>query len=666
MYTRMFLWGIMLKKTFLFLFFIILFNSCVDLEDVDHSKSFKMTSNVDDWREEVIYQVLTDRFFDGDYSNNYNVDINKPGHYHGGDWQGIIDKMDYIKTLGVTAIWISPVVKNLETDAGFYSYHGYWTQDFKSVNPHFGNMAKLREMVKVAHKNGIKVILDIVANHIGQLFYYDINGNNQPDDYFIGGNGEAYGSDNKDFPSPLTRTSEWDPEYDSRGVQAFSSLGESDKAPIYWIYDPSINRVPPMPIEFQNKDWYNRRGRVTVWAFENDACRWILKDQTWQGYWWNEPKCRAYIMEQSEKGDFPGGLKDLDTTRQDVKEALTDVFKYWIEMADFDGFRIDTVKHVEHEFWKYFAKEIRDFTVARGKNHFLLFGEVFDGNDELVGSYTKNNELDSTFYFPQKFVLEGVVKGGAPTCQLSDLYKRRMKYYCTGASCNKDTNIIHGVYPTSLLVNFLDNHDVGRWLWSAPGKPKVNQKALHVALMYQLTIDGIPCIYYGTEQNYKGGNDPANREDLTPSHFDTTNTTFKLIQTLIKIRKLYEPLTKGVYNILYTGEESNDGSDWGCRGVNSNGAEENAGIFAFERVLDNDKVLVVINFNSQKESTATFSTTLDGSLKNVFPDKDSNDSFSISNGEITISVPARGIKILVPSSKVKSLDSDFTYNPDLI
>ena len=154
-------------KYLLILIMSIFFIGCISLDD---NGDTVITSNVDDWRNEVIYQVLTDRFHDGDKSNNLNVDVTKPGHYHGGDWQGIIDKMDYLKELGVTAIWISPVVKNLESDAGFYSYHGYWTQDFKAVNPHFGNIAKLREMVRVAHANGIKVILDIVANHIGQYF----------------------------------------------------------------------------------------------------------------------------------------------------------------------------------------------------------------------------------------------------------------------------------------------------------------------------------------------------------------------------------------------------------------------------------------------------------------------------------------------------------------
>ena len=115
-------------------------SSCVNVDlKMDHQ------TRVEDWRDEIIYQVVIDRFDDGDPSNNFNVDYRKEAAYHGGDWQGLIDRLDYIETLGVTALWISPIVKNVENDAGFSSYHGYWTQDFTRVNPHFGDLAKLQE-----------------------------------------------------------------------------------------------------------------------------------------------------------------------------------------------------------------------------------------------------------------------------------------------------------------------------------------------------------------------------------------------------------------------------------------------------------------------------------------------------------------------------------------
>ena len=166
---------------------------------------------VQDWRDEIVYQVLVDRFANGDRNNDFNVVPHSPAAYHGGDWQGLIDRLDYLDELGVTALWISPVVKNVEEDAGVAGYHGYWTQDFTQPNLHFGDLAKLRELVGKAHERGMKVILDIVTNHVGQLFYYDINRNGQPDELVMG-SGTA---------SPITRTTEWDPDFDEDGIQAF-------------------------------------------------------------------------------------------------------------------------------------------------------------------------------------------------------------------------------------------------------------------------------------------------------------------------------------------------------------------------------------------------------------------------------------------------------------
>ena len=117
--------------------------ACGAASSEDHPTDLPHQANADvDWREQVIYQIMVDRFADGDVDNDYNVEPSVPGRYHGGDWQGIIDRLDYLEALGVTALWISPVVKNVEDDAGFHSYHGYWTQDFLRPNAHFGDLTK--------------------------------------------------------------------------------------------------------------------------------------------------------------------------------------------------------------------------------------------------------------------------------------------------------------------------------------------------------------------------------------------------------------------------------------------------------------------------------------------------------------------------------------------
>lgn len=122
----------------------------------------QLTTTQQAWQDQVIYLVMTDRFYDGDKSNDQDVRPTDPSAYHGGDLQGVIDKLPYLKDLGVTTIWITPVVQN---QAG--GYHGYWATDLKTVDPHLGTWEKLHELTDKAHGQGMKVLLDVVVNHTG-------------------------------------------------------------------------------------------------------------------------------------------------------------------------------------------------------------------------------------------------------------------------------------------------------------------------------------------------------------------------------------------------------------------------------------------------------------------------------------------------------------------
>lgn len=134
-----------------------------------------MTTQGRNWQDEIIYFIFTDRFANADRSNDYNVKPNDPWAYHGGDLDGVISKLDYIKDLGATAIWLTPVIDNRDNafvaDFGggnmqeIWGYHGYWFKDFYKVDEHLGDMNKLRQLVQQAHRRGIKVLLDIVVNH---------------------------------------------------------------------------------------------------------------------------------------------------------------------------------------------------------------------------------------------------------------------------------------------------------------------------------------------------------------------------------------------------------------------------------------------------------------------------------------------------------------------
>lgn len=126
-----------------------------------------------DWDEARIYFALTDRFADGDATNNSNVDKTQLEAYHGGDFQGMIDKLDYLKELGINTLWISPIVDNIDFNKGAdfngtqYAYHGYWAKDFTQLDEHLGDMATFKKLIDEAHDRGIKIMVDVVLNHVG-------------------------------------------------------------------------------------------------------------------------------------------------------------------------------------------------------------------------------------------------------------------------------------------------------------------------------------------------------------------------------------------------------------------------------------------------------------------------------------------------------------------
>lgn len=130
-----------------------------------------------DWSGAVVYFAMVDRFADGDLSNDQMVDRASKGTFHGGDLKGLAEHLDEIADLGVTALWITPVVKNIDgfvTGAGFpdWGYHGYWADDFYSLDPRFGTEDDLKRLVSRCHKKGIRVLLDVVYNHAGYNSHY--------------------------------------------------------------------------------------------------------------------------------------------------------------------------------------------------------------------------------------------------------------------------------------------------------------------------------------------------------------------------------------------------------------------------------------------------------------------------------------------------------------
>jgi len=410
--------------------------------------------------------------------------------------------------------------------------------------------------------------------------------------------------------SPLARISEFDPDFDIRGVQSFTSLGAAGPAPIRFFDMPAIFRVPPMPPLFQDPTAYNGRGRTLNF---------------------DDP-------EQLLLGDFPGGLKDVNTQDMRVREEMTQVYVDWVMRSDLDGFRIDTIKHVENGFWEYFAPEVRSRLAAAGKTNFFMFGEAFDGRDDLLGSFTQPGMLDSVFYFSQKFqVFDNVFMNGGPTSAIQSLLDQRSVNY----GQEPQTNGI-GVAPDEVLVNFIDNHDVSRFLFSRQDEQGID--ALRAAITYLMTQDGIPCLYYGTEQEFAGGNDPTNREPLWRSGFDTSNQTFQHIARLSRIRRHYRALTHGSFTLTWVTDRTADEAD--------------AGIVAFERRVDDNYALVVINSNRDHASSTAFegaAMSVSAPAGTELRDVLSGDSFTVAgDGTMTVDAPVYGSRILVPAAEYQS------------
>ena len=678
-------------------------NSCVEADNLPtqpNEDGIRLATHVKDWRDEVIYQVIVDRFYNGDINNDYNVDTRSLGKYHGGDWQGIIDKLDYLQELGVTTLWISPPVKNVEEDAGFASYHGYWTVDFLKHNPHFGDLATLRRLSDELHKRNMKLILDIVTNHVGQVFFYDINMNGSAQEWLAGRGDIDKGDYNRPSGGELSRVTEYDPDFSAHGIDAYTSMGISGQAPIVFFDIPSINRTAPGPqnidlngngtidddierLGFANPEWYHQKGRTydydtqldynydkrgynitpkypkemyssagldavnsnaalkncrgavgygedgnfydpwTPCTQVNDCCelgrlgspythRLTNYDGSAGNYLDGEPR-QYYQNDQTLLGDFPGGLKDVATEREDVRKAMIQVFSYWIDVTDCDGFRIDTLKHVEYSFWETFAPAIRQHAKKRGKKNFLMFGEAFDGNDDLLAAYTTNeNSVDSVFLFSQKYAIDqafqcaqgnsvAACSGGQNSTSALvgwDGNSRHEKFSGTPRPDGVVDANGDGVAPRDLLVNFLDNHDVNRYLYKRRDAKGVD--SLKNALAFLILQRGIPCIYYGTEQGFFGGNDPGNRENMsdpTASIFtqldwakelypkykpwDTRNPLFTHIKKTIKLRKSNPVLSHGAVS-----------------NVRSDGS-----IFAFTRSLDGTTAVIVVNTHETQSAT---------------------------------------------------------------
>lgn len=488
-------------------------------------------------QDEVIYFVLPDRFENGDPANDRGglagdrlttgYDPTAKGFYHGGDLKGLTARLGYVQALGATAIWVGPIFRNkpVQGPPGQESagYHGYWITDFTHVDPHLGTDADFTALVDAAHARGMKVYMDIVANHTADVVKYRECAADKPCPY----------RSRADYP------------YTRRGGVAGAAInpgfaGDDDRSAVNFarLADPRFAYTPYVP---------KGEERVKVPAWLNDPI------------YYHDRGDSSFSTEDSQLGDF-SGLDDLATENPRVVAGMIDIFGGWIDRYGVDGFRVDTAQHVNPEFWQAFVPAMRARAAAKGIPHFHIFGEVFTDQVDpaRLAAHTRAGGLPAVLDFAFTRAVADTVANTGGTAELFRLFFADPVYE-------------GGADGAMQLPTFLGNHDMGRFArFVRNGFPKADDaevlKRVILGHAMLLTLRGVPTIYAGDEQGFAGdGGDQDAREDMFASKvavyndnrlvgtsrttavadFDEDHPIFRAIAALAGLRTANPALTRG-------------------------------------------------------------------------------------------------------------------------
>lgn len=524
-------------------------------------------------QDEVIYFLLPDRFANGDPANDHGgyapqrlvsgFDPTDTDFYHGGDLAGVIQRLDYIQGLGATAVWLAPIFKNkpVQTHGNYTgaAHHGYWISDFTTVDPHFGDEATMGALVDAAHARGMKVYLDIVANHTADVIRY------------------------RECPQN-------DCAYRSRADYPYTRQGGVNGAPINEGFDgrdfsrltrPDHAYSPYVPAGEEN-------AKVPAWL--NDPIRYHNRGES------------AFSGESSLDGDF-AGLDDLLTEDPVVVQGMIDIFGGWIDRYGIDGYRIDTARHVNPEFWRAFIPAMKARAAAKGIPNFHIFGEVYDPDPAVTARFTRVDGYPAALDFPFQKRATDVAAGKVGTDALARLF-------------DADTIYADGAETAAILPTFLGNHDMGRiGFFVKQANPEADDaellariKLAHALMMFSR---GVPTLYYGDEQGFAGAGGYGNsRQDMWPSRtpvyanetpvggrqpaYSTEAPLYKAIAEMARLRAAEPALRRGRQVVRAYGDKP--------------------GLFAISRLTDDGGEVLVL-FNS---STAPVSAQVEvepGSLR---------------------------------------------------
>ena len=427
-----------------------------------------------------VYFVFPDRYANGDPANDRGgrtglrgstgFDPADSGWFHGGDYRGLTDDcatptrgLARIKSLGFTAVWVTPPVRQKAVQASSAAYHGYWGLDFTTVDPHLGAERDFAAFVDCAHRLGLKVYLDVVVNHTA--------------DVITPTGGSAWlGPEEK-------------PYRDCRGkpfLPALYTLGR---------FFPCLRAAtmprPPLVLAAE------RAAKKPAWL--NDVRRYHNRGDV------NFDSCSELCFEQ---GDF-FGLDDLFTEQPTVVQGLAEIHAGWIRRYKVDGFRVDTARHVNRDFFTLWVPQIQAAARAAGVRDFELFGEAFVTSAVDLAPYVRDRGLPNVLDFPLQDAAVGFASGQVGAGGIASRLEDDDYFLLPNGAAHTP--------PT-----FLGNHDMGRGAAlirarsGVGGAPWLRRVLLGHDLLYLLR--GAPVVLYGDEVGLAGrGGDKAARQDLFPT-----------------------------------------------------------------------------------------------------------------------------------------------------
>ena len=534
------------------------------------------------------------------------------GRYVGGTLAGVTSKLGYLKRMGVTAIWLSPIFKQVAFQE---TYHGYGIQDYLQVNPRFGTADDLKQLVDTAHAQSMRVILDIILNHTGDVFTYNANrylNTDQSGHQFL------------------------DPRWDGSPYDVGGFNNSHGRASLPFVRtDPSKPAAFPgpddaiWPVEFQDPATFTRKGHISNFDFD--------------------PEYR--------EGDF-FDLKDVHQGAGTVdayqpSEAFMhqlDVYKYWMAFADLDGYRVDTVKHMDPGASRLLASAMHEFAARIGKDNFYLIAEITGGRANAFDTLGITG-LDAALGIddiPDK--LEFLAKGLRNPADYFDLF-RNSELVGQGS---------HTWFRNKVVTVFNDHDQISKGQDKARFcADKAKAKAVLSALAVNVMTLGIPCIYYGTEQSFDGhgtgdGADRYIRESMFGGEFgsfasrarhffDENSPVYIELQKILHIRNTDRIYTRGRQ---YLRPISGDGISFGLP-VMLGG--QILGVVAWSRLLDDQEAVLAINTDMDNPRSAW--VTIDASLHK--PDDTlrciySSDSAQIGQALSVEPVNGRAVRLTVP------------------